>query len=303
MLTGVHFLLTYQCTYECDHCFLYCGPRAEGTFTLEQLRQVYAEVDRIPSVEWIYFEGGEPFLYYPLMIEGMKMARARGLKIGIVTNNYWATAVEDAELWLRSVKEIEIEDLSLSDDEFHSGEDAGETPAAFARAAAEKLEMPVETICIDRPTVECDLEGQVRKGAPVIGGSVRMRGRAVDKLIDGLPRRKWTEFQECPYEDLIEPGRVHIDAFGHVHVCQGISIGNMWETPLSEIVSWYDPERHPVCGPLVSGGPALLSEQFGIRPEEEYVDECHFCYLVRRELIDQYPGHLAPRQVYGLEQD
>ena len=37
MLTGLHFLLTYQCLYECDHCFLYCGSHMEGTFTLDQV--------------------------------------------------------------------------------------------------------------------------------------------------------------------------------------------------------------------------------------------------------------------------
>lgn len=34
MLTGIHILLTYTCTRECDHCFLHCGPKQEGTFTL-----------------------------------------------------------------------------------------------------------------------------------------------------------------------------------------------------------------------------------------------------------------------------
>ena len=29
-LTGVHFLLSYQCTHECDHCFVWAGPRAGG---------------------------------------------------------------------------------------------------------------------------------------------------------------------------------------------------------------------------------------------------------------------------------
>ena len=39
MLKGIHFLLTYQCLYECDHCFLYCGPRMSGTFTIEQVEE------------------------------------------------------------------------------------------------------------------------------------------------------------------------------------------------------------------------------------------------------------------------
>ena len=58
-LTGIHFLLSYQCTYECDHCFLYCGPESEGTFTIEQLRQVFIEIAKVESINKVYFEGGE----------------------------------------------------------------------------------------------------------------------------------------------------------------------------------------------------------------------------------------------------
>jgi MoaA/NifB/PqqE/SkfB family radical SAM enzyme len=37
MLTALHVLLTYRCTMACEHCFLYCGPAARGTFTLAQI--------------------------------------------------------------------------------------------------------------------------------------------------------------------------------------------------------------------------------------------------------------------------
>ena len=37
MLTGIHFILTYTCNFECDHCFLYCSPRAQGTFSIDQM--------------------------------------------------------------------------------------------------------------------------------------------------------------------------------------------------------------------------------------------------------------------------
>jgi MoaA/NifB/PqqE/SkfB family radical SAM enzyme len=29
-MNGIHFLLTYTCNFECDHCFLYCGPKSQG---------------------------------------------------------------------------------------------------------------------------------------------------------------------------------------------------------------------------------------------------------------------------------
>jgi hypothetical protein len=79
-------------------------------------------------------------------------------------------------------------------------------------------------------------------------------------------------------------------------------MGNMWQSPLSVLVSEYEADSHPICGPLARGGPALLAKQFGVHHEEDYVDECHFCYLVRRSLLDSVPEYLAPRQVYGLEE-
>jgi hypothetical protein len=79
-------------------------------------------------------------------------------------------------------------------------------------------------------------------------------------------------------------------------------MGNMWQRPLSELALEYKAESHPICGPLVKGGPALLAKLYDVYPESEYVDECHFCYLIRHALIDRFPGFLAPRQVYGLKE-
>ena len=33
VLDGIHFLVTYRCTYACDHCFVWSSPDAEGTMT------------------------------------------------------------------------------------------------------------------------------------------------------------------------------------------------------------------------------------------------------------------------------
>lgn len=298
MLKGIHLLLTYTCNFECDHCFLYCSPRASGTFTLEQIREVLAEAKKLGTVESIYYEGGEPFLYYPIMVEGLRLARDAGFEVGVVTNCYWATAVEDAALWLGPVREAGVDDLSLSDDAFHHGEEEEETPAKRAAQAAARLGMPAGSICIEKPAVMASADG---KGEPVVGGGALLKGRAAETLTEGLPTRARESFVECEHEELVEPSRVHVDAFGHVQVCQGVSIGNMWETPLSELVAEYDASAHPICGPLSRGGPAELARTHGVELDGAFAAECHYCYLVRRALIDRFPEFLAPRQVYGLE--
>ncbi len=300
MFSGIHFLLTYACTFRCDHCFLHCSPEAKGTFTLAKLKKVFNEINKVETIKSVYFEGGEPFLYYPLMAEGLRLASQMGLKIGIVTNAYFAICPEDAELWLGPLADIGINDLSLSDDAYHQEDDENNT-AKFALKAAKNLNIPVGTICIEAPKVERSKDADGVKGEPIIGGNVRFRGRAAEKLIEGLPRRSIDHFTECPDEDLEKPGRVHLDCYGNVQTCQGLCLGNMWDTPLSQLMKEYDVNKHPVCGPLHKGGPLELCRAYDVPHEQSYVDACHFCYEIRKTLIDRFPQYLAPRQVYGLE--
>jgi MoaA/NifB/PqqE/SkfB family radical SAM enzyme len=299
MLTGLHFLLTYMCNSQCDHCFLYCSPYSPGTFTSDQVRQLLDEAVKIGTIEWIYFEGGEPFLFYPIMLEGIKMARYLGFQVGIVTNAYFATDDKDIEIWLNPLRELGIANLSISNDPYHY-EDETKSPAVRARKVALKLNLPVQEIHIEKPVVTRGVDEGQNKGQPVVGGSTMFRGRAVEKLLAGLPLRNWTDLTMCPYEDLVSPKRVHLDPYGNVHLCQGLSMGNVWKEPLSEIVKKYNAGSHPICGLLVRGGPALLAREHHVHYEDKYVDACHFCYMVRIRLLDRFPEYLTPRQVYGL---
>ena len=297
-LTGLHFLLSYMCNSECDHCFLYSSPHARGTFTLSQIQELLNEAKKIGTIKSIYFEGGEPFLFYPVMLEGIKMARDRGFKVGIVTNSYFATSAEDIKFWLKPLCELGIADFRTSNDPYHF-ENEKDNPAILTKKIARKMGLPAAEIHIDKPSVDTK-KGQ-GKGEPVIGGGTMFRGRAVEKLTAGLPRRSWEEFTSCPYEDLESPARVHLDSYGNVHLCQGLSMGNAWEKPLSKLVRSYNAGSHPICGPLVEGGPALLAKEYQVKHDDKFIDACHFCYLVRLALLDRFPQYLTPRQVYGLE--
>jgi MoaA/NifB/PqqE/SkfB family radical SAM enzyme len=263
---------------------------------LAQVRDVLQQAQDLGTIEMIYFEGGEPFLFYPIMVEGLREAAAMGFKTGIVSNCYWATSVEDAVEWLRPIAEIGISDLSLSSDLFH-GEEMMTQTARDGGEAARRLGIPEGVITIEPPE-GCAAYAQA-KGEPITGGQVQFRGRAVAKLTEGVPRRPWTEFVECPSEDFIDPGRVHVDAFGHVHTCQGLTMGNLWERSLKDILATYDPAAHPIIGPLMRGGPVALTEQYDLPHEETYIDACHLCYLSRDKLRARFPEFLAPAQVYG----
>lgn len=295
-LSGLHLLLTYECNMECDHCFVWGSPWNPGTISLDGVKTILNQAQDLGTVESIYFEGGEPFLYYPILVRGVEEARGGGFKVGLVTNGYWATAPEDALLWLGPFAG-KVEDLSLSSDLFHWDELISKRTRA-ASTAAEELGIPAGIITIrggEEPEVRESI-GQLPSGE----SSVMHRGRAAEKLVDGLPHLKWTDFRECPHEDLREPGRVHIDPLGNVHICQGILLGNLFQTDLSEICRGYDPDAHPITGPLLAGGPAELVRRYGLDHANGYVDACHLCYRARERLRRRFPEILAPDQMYGV---
>lgn len=295
-LSGLHLLLTYQCTFECDHCFVWGSPWQSGTMTLENIREILWQAKDLGTINSIYFEGGEPFLYYAVLLGGVRLARQQGFEVGIVSNSYWATSVEDAIEWLKPFVGL-VGDLSISSDEYHYSEQVSQQ-AKNARAAADRLGIPLGFISIARPDAieAASATGQLPGGE----SSVMYRGRAAVKLIARAARSSWTRFNECPHEDLREPGRVHVDPFGNLHVCQGIVIGNMFRTSLKEICERYDADAHPITGPLLHGGPAELVRRHDVAHADAYADACHLCYEARRDLRPRFAEMLAPDQVYGL---
>ncbi len=285
-LLGLHILLTYRCLYECAHCFVWGSPRQSGTLTLEQIEEILRQA-RDAEVEWIYFEGGEPFLYYAVLAKGVCLAAEMGFSVGVVSNAYWANSVADAIETLQPFADC-LDDFAVSSDPYHCGDRSAER-AQNALMAAKWLGIPSGVISIAQPGC------RPRSGE----GELMYRGRAVH-LAAQADLHPWEQFTECPYEDLREPGRVHVDPFGRLHICQGLVIGNLFERALSQICAEYDPETHPICCLLLAGGPAALVRGLGLPHASAYADACHLCYEARSWLRSRFPALLGPDQMYGV---
>jgi len=296
-LKGVHFLLTYRCSLECDHCFVWGSPEAESVFTLKHIRNVLAEAKKLGTVEYVAIEGGEPFLYYPIMLKTLREASNLGFRVEILSNSYWATSVEDAAEWLRPISEVKGVDLTLSSDLYH-GESWDTQDVKNAIKAAKSLQMNVGMIAIKNPRSDVPCPSEI-EGVRVSPSELMYRGRAYSKLLDNVGKKPWRDFTKCPYEDFTNPKRIHIDPLGYVHVCQGVSIGNAWQKPFSEIIREYEPSKDAFIEPLVRGGPAAIVEKFGLPHDEAYADACHLCYHARLLLREKFPDTLAPDQMYG----
>ncbi len=295
-LRAVHLLLTCRCTYECDHCFVWGSPRREETMTLRTVRRILKQAGALGTVTRIDFEGGEPFLCYPVLLECAKLAKGMGFTVGLVSNAYWAADDGDAVRWLAPFKDI-ASCLSISGDLYH-GDAVMSAQVRNATRAAAKLGIPFEVLTIAQP--DADGAYQVVGTIPAGECAVMFKGRAAEKLAGQVRPKPWDGFTECPHEDLRTPGRVHVDPAGFVHLCQGLAIGNVFHRSLKDIMETYDPDGNPVVGPLTSGGPAELVRRYGLPHTAAYADACHLCYEARTRLRSRFPDTLGPDPMYGV---
>ncbi len=294
-LNGLHLLLTYQCILECDHCFAWGSPKQSGTMTPEDIRLILEQAKELETLEWIYFEGGEPFLHYAVLRGAVEAAARAGFQVGIVTNSYWATSADSCRENLRPLAGL-VQDLIISSDAYHWGEGNGEKRHLVEEAARE-LGIPLGVISVAGPGAP---DARSSSGALQPGTDALLyRGRAAVRLASQAAGGAWDRYTTCPHEDLREPGRVHLDPFGYVHMCQGISIGNIHEQRLADLCAGYRPDEHPITGPLLEGGPAGLVRHYDLPLQGRYADACHLCYTARAALRERFPAALAPGEMYG----
>jgi MoaA/NifB/PqqE/SkfB family radical SAM enzyme len=88
--TFVQWLATYDCNLRCPYCEASAGKAAENELTSEEVERLIDDLAHMGAKRFL-ISGGEPFLR-PDLMEIMRYAGHRHLKLGLVTNGFF---VED----------------------------------------------------------------------------------------------------------------------------------------------------------------------------------------------------------------
>ncbi len=235
-----------------------------------------------------------------MLVEAVAHATRLDLATAVVSNGYWITSERDLGIYLRPLVAAGLKRLQLSvDDVHHQRRLHHMSDQLLERCRRYRVTLQLLGVDIPEPNEE-PLEA--REGRYVSSGEIMFRGRAVETLARDQALWDWESFDECPHELLADPMRVHVDPHGYVHICQGTIIGNVDGEPLDAIMDGYEPDSHPVVGPLLRGGPAALVREHGLEHEEGYADACHLCFAARSQLRERFPDELGPPSVYGDRQ-
>jgi len=294
----VGLLLTKRCNVECSHCWFESGPDQTDQMTLEEATGYIDQAREIPTVEWVSFTGGEPFLLPGMLASLIIHASHRGFYTECVTNCFWAETEESAEARLRELVDAGLYAISLSSDDFH------QRHIPFERVlncyeAARRLGLKITIMCAvarsstlrirdvaKRLGVEgIHIVGEGRPKAPVSALAVETgfipvgRGASIpceELLIGEGP-------VEGPCRDVLRD--IGIDPSGKVLPCcsaascvENAVLGNAKEERLTDIIE--RASRRPVFNALSTDGPSELAKQLGLWRKGSYVNRCHLCFEV-----------------------
>jgi hypothetical protein len=269
--------------------------------SLVEARGYIDQASRIPTVEWISFTGGEPFLLPGLLNELVGYASAKGLRTECVTNCSWAETPEKTEEKLKTLKESGLDVVNISADDFHQEFVPFENVRnCFEAAKSLGLKTVIMSAAQARGTLRL-AEIINRLGSDevgTLGDEKSTKGLSAIAVETGfipvgrgaqLPRDKWLigESQnEGPCRLVLRD--IGIDPRGELLACCSAAsflargrLGSVDETGIQQLLD--DAGERSLFKILSGQGPSSLAESLGIRWRGGFVSRCHLCYEVLKD--------------------
>lgn len=269
------------------------------------------------SLESVWTHGGEPFLYFDYLEQIIKAAKKLEIpKKGVITNSFFAKTEKLAKKKLEGLKEAGLTSITFSCDSFHQEF----IPIEYVKnALISAVEIGfdsifVDTYFIESITVENQFNKITIKNLDKLGEIETVDYHRLTMSVEGcgteltqyIKSKTNLPSGKCPVPfwiegDLENPKTIEIDSEGNVTLCPGICIGNINNISLTEIVQNYDVEKHLILSVVWKEGPIGLlqvAKKQGFQINQNFVNECHLCYEVRKFLQPFYPIFLAPKYCY-----
>ena len=277
-----------HCNISCRHCAPECGPTLKKAWDVPLLKKCITDACGITTLtKRVHFAGGEPFLYYPSMLELAAHAYGSGFVCSLVTNGFWSRNKKRAFAMFENLILVGLGRVELSTDIFHQEQ----LPIEAVRDAIEilrKLQIPITLRVVTtrkHPVSETlqRLGPDYLDGLEIVGSPVIPLGRAAvavpeDELylsVDGVAGCCSTLLNLTVRSD------------GSVYPCcagseenPSLSLGNLSTASIVTIVG--RAELNLTIKRLIHSGPKAfypVLEKAGLteKMSSSYTNICHLC--------------------------
>ncbi len=319
----IGIILTYRCQSGCKHCLYNCGPRWEKeVMSLETLRQGLEAVLTWPRTPQVHLTGGEPFLHFPLLVDGVRLAHDLGIASYVETSASWCTDQAQAVELFTTLREAGLGAVLVSCSPFHAERIPPVRTLRAVRAAldvfgadrvivylADFLRV-LQLFDVEKPTPLSRYEEifGLKEARRILwqGYGIISGGRSGYQLGHLAPKFPASAFNKVNCTtDILHAHHSHFDLYGNFisGFCGGLTTGDWHDLPriLADLRAEHYP---PLIEVLVRRGPfglfKMAQERYAYQPlAGGYVGKCHLCVDVRRHLVETADfTELRPRGFY-----
>ncbi|MCL1830315.1 MAG: radical SAM protein [Oscillospiraceae bacterium] len=299
-LNRIEFVVTDSCNGRCKHCSVGVRDGVSSVIDSEKAVQVIEHLSSVFSIESIMTFGGEPLIYPEIVTRIHKKAKDKNIaKRQLITNGYFSKDEKRIHQVADEIYQSGVNNIIISVDAFHQEYIPFEPVIMFAGILFE-----IDTSCVRISPAWIDskeskniyndettrlLRRFTDKGIPVDDGNIIFpAGNALVNLKEYFPE-PCENILDLSCGDLPYTGRLDdvtslsIDPDGNVKICS-ITIGNIYETDISEIVTRYNPEKDPLLSLILKEGIKGL-KQYAITLEisvdlSEVYSACQACGII-----------------------
>ncbi len=117
----IGLILSYRCHSACQHCLYNCGPGWEKeAMSLPALAQALETIAGWPQKPQVHLSGGEPFLHFPLLLEGVRLAVELDISCYLETSAAWCLNREQASERFTALRQAGLQAVLISCSPFHA---------------------------------------------------------------------------------------------------------------------------------------------------------------------------------------
>jgi hypothetical protein len=261
----------------------------------------------ISSIEWISITGGEPFLFPEMVKKIIVYASEKGFHTECITNCFWASSKEIAIETLQEFKYAGLEVINISTDDFHQEY----LPFEYVKNcywASQTLGLKPVIMCTVGRSSRLGIDQVVGllgdKGIQILGSGFHCKKPITALAIQSgfLPVGRGASISE---EELMVADHpllggcdkvlrdVSISPAGLVFPCcsasgllKGFEIGDARKNSLLDMIG--NASRNFIFNVLLTEGPEGLRQRNAIPYRKNgYVNKCHLCYEVLRDMMDR----------------
>jgi sulfatase maturation enzyme AslB (radical SAM superfamily) len=301
-LNRLEYIVTYQCSSKCIHCFFTDEEKGSPKHIDTELAvQILRDVGRQYALESVMTFGGEPLLYPEVVCAIHQEATKLNIPSRqVITNGYWSKDRRKTRSITRALARAGVNNIAFSVDAFHQEH----VPLEHVKLTATALlDAGIPTIKWNPCWLvsEGDDNEYNRKTRTILkelselpirvgcGNTVEPNGKALTHLGTYFQRTfKWSKnsCQEIPYTDRLDDIRsICVEPNGDIPACPAFMMGNATRQSILEILEGYNPYADPEMTQILEQGiegviHKARASGIGLR-EEGYYSICELCTTVR----------------------